>query len=595
MRVRIIESLDDLKKTFGLHYNPLILENDLDIIDTECDFFDRKRRDAECICTIAANSSSSCLDLGTSDGRSAFKMATNIREGKVYTVNILPEQYKGDGNAITHLLNSEQIGIFFRERNIGNIEQIYADTMTWQIPETINNLSCVLVDACHDSDFVYSDTKKIFDRVKPGGFILWHDFNPLLRNKYDWINSVMTGVERFLNEFQLDIEIIHLKNSWIGILQKPFNDPRTYVPAANLHQPPMAPVKQNLSNVLPQMRMLRYVIAYPAYSRQRIEEEEAFAGRIRSWGFDVEAYPIPCPGGWFPFSKLDDEWKRKSPALMMCYEALEAKLGNRGVLISAGGSMLHPAFIEKINAYSVFICADDPESSEVLSKPVASAFDYALPTNIACIDNYREWGCKNVDWIFHPINPQILDRSVIEQRILEGNKSIDISLFCERTYGASDRAKRIEILLQHFPQAFVRGQGWPGGYVTQQEMIATCLNSKIGWNLHNSIGPTNTRTTMLPSLGVMQICDNRRHLSQLFALDREVVGFDSIAECIDKTRYYLAHDQERQEIAFNGFRRVINDYTEISWWQKILTLIGPSCIHKFSKYNSPNTSDLITK
>ena len=307
MRVNIIQSLDDLKKTFKLLYNPLILENDLDIIDSECDLYDRKRRDAECICIIAANSTASCLDLGTSDGRSAYKMATNIRNGKIHTVNILPEQYTGNGEAITHLLTREQIGIYFRERNVTNIEQIYADTMTWQIPDSINNLSFVLIDACHDADFVYSDTKKIYDRVKPGGFILWHDFNPLLRNKYSWINSVMTGVERFLDEFQLDNEIMHLRNSWIGILQKPLKDCKVNSPKVVErceHKSTIQP-NESIYDVLPEMRLMRYVIAYPAYSRQRIDDEEAFAARGRDLGFDVEAFPIHCPGGWLPFSRLD--------------------------------------------------------------------------------------------------------------------------------------------------------------------------------------------------------------------------------------------------------------------------------------------------
>jgi len=34
----------------------------------------------------------------------------------------------------------------------------------------------------------------------------------------------MTGVEQFIERNSLDVEILHLKNSWIGIMVKPTSD-----------------------------------------------------------------------------------------------------------------------------------------------------------------------------------------------------------------------------------------------------------------------------------------------------------------------------------------------------------------------------------
>ncbi len=173
---------------------------------------------------------------------------------------------------------------------------------------------------------------------------------------------------------------------------------------------------------------------------------------------------------------------------------------------------------------------------------------------------YRSWGCDNVQWVYHGLYIPEEGPPVTESSILHGERDIDIILLCERVYNASDRAQRIETLVKEFPQAFVRGKGWPGGFV--DNITLNYKRAKIGWNLHNSTGPTNSRVIHLPQLGVMQICDNKSNLGRMFELNKEVVGFDSVAECIDATRYYLAHDIERRLIAAAGWRRVTKDYSE---------------------------------
>jgi len=225
MKIHIVDTVEELKQYLGFHSDGQLLETDLDLIETECDLFDRKRLDAQVICTVSANCNGKCLDIGTSYGRSAFKLATNIKEGTVYTVNILPEQYETSaGELKTHLLSKEDIGTFYRQFDLKNIEQLYANTQTWEIPNYINELSVVFVDGAHDTDCVYTDTKKAYERIKAGGFILWHDFSPLFSSKYSWIYSVMRGVEKFLEEYNITAEIINLKNSWIGVLRKKINE-----------------------------------------------------------------------------------------------------------------------------------------------------------------------------------------------------------------------------------------------------------------------------------------------------------------------------------------------------------------------------------
>ncbi|MFO1497109.1 MAG: glycosyltransferase [Verrucomicrobiota bacterium] len=304
-------------------------------------------------------------------------------------------------------------------------------------------------------------------------------------------------------------------------------------------------------------------------------------------GYNIELFGVPCPDGWWPFPKLDAAWKRRVPELMQSYERIASSARRGDILATSGGAMVHPEFVQQLPTFNVFICGDDPESSEILSKPAAPAFDVSLIGNVACIDLYRSWGCRHVDWLYQAIRPELSDPTLTEDRILSEPRDLDLVMLCERIYNASDRASRVEQLHRTFPNAFIRGRGWPGGHV---EPAPVYRRAKIGWNLHNSVGPCNTRLVTLPAFGVMQICDNKANLGQLFKLDDEVVGFDSIEECVEKTRYYLAHDLERRQIAVRGWKRAMAEFTEEKQWSRLLEKISVPYREKFSKLNPARVS-----
>jgi spore maturation protein CgeB len=58
----------------------------------------------------------------------------------------------------------------------------------------------------------------------------------------------------------------------------------------------------------------------------------------------------------------------------------------------------------------------------------------------------------------------------------------------------------------------------------------------------------------------MQISDGGRFLNDFFEVGEEIIGYRGVDDLIDKIRYYLAHDAERQRIATNGYRRVMRDH-----------------------------------
>lgn len=206
--------MSELKNFFNFAEDGTILESDLDRVTNNTEVNGRQLHDAEVLTTLTKNLGGNCLEIGTHIGRGTYKIATNTN-GIVYTVNALPEQISG--HLVTDVLTKEQIGSFLRESRVSNFEQIYADSRNWQIPDHIRDLSVVFVDGCHDTQYVYYDSKNVFDRIRKGGFIIWHDFSPMYRSypEFSWINDCMSGVELFCRDMNIDL-VFHLEHSYMG-------------------------------------------------------------------------------------------------------------------------------------------------------------------------------------------------------------------------------------------------------------------------------------------------------------------------------------------------------------------------------------------
>ena len=108
MNVRIIETIEGFQRYFRFSQKGVLLEDDLDVVEVDTDAHSCKRRAAEILCTLAVNPKTDVLELGTSQGLGAFKLASNLALGlRCHTLNILPEQYDlSGGKMITYIKRS---------------------------------------------------------------------------------------------------------------------------------------------------------------------------------------------------------------------------------------------------------------------------------------------------------------------------------------------------------------------------------------------------------------------------------------------------------------------------------------------------------
>lgn len=284
--------------------------------------------------------------------------------------------------------------------------------------------------------------------------------------------------------------------------------------------------------------------------------------RLRRGGMRIDCEPITLspPGPPLFWPELDARWRRGDPELLRSYERLVRRLDGCDALVNASGINLHPEFVRQLGVATLYACCDDPESSELLSRPVAHAYDACLVGNIAEVESYRAWGVRDARWLPLGFSADDHDPALTAERILSGERDVEVSLLCERVSGW--RAARLDRFAAAFPGGVFRGRGWTAGWLPEAERVPLYQRTRIGPNFHNSTGPVNMRTYILPANGVMQICDNRSHLGRIFTLGSEAVGVDSVDEAIEACRYYLAHDDERRRIAAAGWARAMRDYGE---------------------------------
>lgn len=306
----------------------------------------------------------------------------------------------------------------------------------------------------------------------------------------------------------------------------------------------------------------------------------SYLNRLNDAGFEVKPFCMNYSADrpMLPFHYLNKLWKFKDYNLLNLYNRFLHECEDCDVFYNSVGVNFHPEFVSKLNIITVFGCNDDPESSSILSKPVAFAYDMCAVGNIAELNTYKSWGCKNVFWQPMGIWDNKFEPSLTRNDILTKDRDIDLFMMIDRL--SPYRKKRCSSIAQAFPDGHFYGRGWSRGYLPQDKEVGMLQRSKIGINIHNSTGPINVRLFYLPANGVLQICDNKSNLGKIFDINKEVVGFDTIDECIEKCHYYLRHIDEARQIAANGWLRVHKDYNEIAVFQKLIDNINIYCCEK---------------
>jgi len=135
--------------------------------------------------------------------------------------------------------------------------------------------------------------------------------------------------------------------------------------------------------------------------------------------------------------------------------------------------------------------------------------------------------------------------------------------------------------------------------VSEEEIVRIFNASRINLNLHSSpfhqgINPQgdylNPRVFDLAATGAFQLVDWRQQLPEFFQPEVEVATFSSLTELREKIHYFLAHEEERRQMAQRSRERCLRDHTYRQRMGQALEIIAdfyPELLSQRSKPASP--------
>ncbi|MBI2623051.1 MAG: glycosyltransferase [Candidatus Liptonbacteria bacterium] len=228
------------------------------------------------------------------------------------------------------------------------------------------------------------------------------------------------------------------------------------------------------------------------------------------------------------------------------------------------------------------------------SRRWAPHFDWVVTTSAEAARWYAEVGHMNVihsQWAcntaeYKPVAPP-------------PEKDIEVSFVGQRRSG---RARMVTALRGAGIHVACFGSGWEKGRVSHEEMLRVFGRSAISLNLaerkrlwdpsvvariflkksvnrivpdfhildnlrawrHFSIPHIHARPFELAGCRAFVLSSYVEGIEAYYEPDKEMVFYRSVPECIEKIRYFLAHEGEREAIARAGYERTLRDHT----WEK---------------------------
>lgn len=165
------------------------------------------------ICGIAKTiAAKSLLEIGTASGFMAAHLALNCgRESRVWTVDLPSESIRSthfimegvDREVSEKMHGNTATGWYASQSKVRQqVVQIRSDSATFDFSGVQVPLDFAFIDGAHSYDYVLSDSMNVLPRMRPGGIVVWDD--------YDYY---FPGVVEALGVINAVVQLIHLQGT----------------------------------------------------------------------------------------------------------------------------------------------------------------------------------------------------------------------------------------------------------------------------------------------------------------------------------------------------------------------------------------------
>lgn len=177
---------------------------------------------------------------------------------------------------------------------------------------------------------------------------------------------------------------------------------------------------------------------------------------------------------------------------------------------------------------------------------VAKKADFVFCAQKRAVDEMKKDGIANPIWLPHAVEPQAYPKFDIL------TKKYDVCFVGHvNTLGRQDA---LDVLFANFPNFYY-------GQQLFEEAARKYAESKICFNIAMT-DDVNMRNFEVMATGSFLLTSYLPDFEDLGLIDgKHLVLFKSMDECVEKTKYYLDHDAEREAIAQAGYEHVIKNHT----------------------------------
>lgn len=280
---------------------------------------------------------------------------------------------------------------------------------------------------------------------------------------------------------------------------------------------------------------------------------------------------------------LDNLYYARHPGLERLYTEFEDLLRTTAAdaVLVDNYPPYHPDYLRRLPIYKVLRIADGPLSAYDRDIPYAHAYDHVLyhgpaySRDLGMAEKLAYCGVKRADLWPLALFSAAYDAARSEETLMGQERDIDVVFIgalhvnkmpllatVKKAFGRRCVLRGLTSLKKNV--YFNLKYGFPGWVrpAPFEAYVPLYQRAKIGINVHNRGKYTlgNYRLFDLPGNGVLQLSDGGEYLDTFFAVGEEIVRYETADELVDLIRYYLQHDDERIQIARNGYRRVVRDH-----------------------------------
>jgi predicted O-methyltransferase YrrM len=152
------------------------------------------------------------VELGTAYGNTVANISRHCPAAQIYTVNALADDQTGE--MTTFALGRGEVGRVYRKYGLERrVIQIFSNTLTLDLSRYFSKsvVDLAIIDACHDTEYVLNDFRKVLPFLSERGVVMLHDTHPSMRA------HLIASYRACMALRRTGSDIRHLRNTWWAI------------------------------------------------------------------------------------------------------------------------------------------------------------------------------------------------------------------------------------------------------------------------------------------------------------------------------------------------------------------------------------------